>query len=98
MLINCITSLPTVQEADSMCVAIDQSSEFTHFSTMSLEYGTAQRTELSNGEMFRVHEQFKVITSDQDQGCWEWGAGAGSADFQKSPGEGAFREHFLYNT
>jgi hypothetical protein len=26
------------------------------------------------------------------------GAGAGSAYFQKSPGAGAFRERFLYNT
>jgi hypothetical protein len=40
------------------------------------------------------------------QGCWERGAGAragaragaGSAYFQKSPGAGAFRERFLYNT
>jgi hypothetical protein len=32
------------------------------------------------------------------QGCWERGAGAGSAYFQKSPRAGAFRELFLYNT
>jgi hypothetical protein len=28
----------------------------------------------------------------------EAGAGAGNTHFQKSPGAGAFRERFLYNT
>jgi hypothetical protein len=61
MLIDCITCLSRVQGADSMCVAIDQLSEFTHFPVISLEYGATQVTKLSCGDMFRVHEQPRVI-------------------------------------
>jgi hypothetical protein len=43
-----------------------------------------------SGEWEREAQIFKNLR--------ERGAGAGSADFQKSPGAGAFRERFLYNT
>jgi hypothetical protein len=61
MLIDCITGLPRVQGADSMCTTIDQSSEFMHFPVISSEYGEAQVTKLSSGEMFRVHEQLESL-------------------------------------
>jgi hypothetical protein len=54
MLTYCITGLPRVQWEDSRYAMIDQ---FTHFPVISLECGATQVTELSSGEMFRVHEK-----------------------------------------
>ena len=50
--------------------------------------------------MSRTDEPMEGVVFDvqESQGCWDRGAGAGSAYFQKSPGAGAFRERFLYNT
>jgi hypothetical protein len=53
---------------------------------MSLEYGATQVTELSSGEMFRVHEQFRVIASDRDKLPFlvfeiEHGSGSAGRDF-----------------
>jgi hypothetical protein len=47
-----------------MCTTIEQSSKFTHFPVISSEYGEKKVIDLSSGEMFRVHEQLRVITSD----------------------------------
>jgi hypothetical protein len=75
MLLDCITGLPRVQSTDCMCAGIDQLSEFTHFLVISSEYGETWVTKLSLGEMFRVHEQPRVIVSDQDNkflsACWQ---------------------------
>jgi hypothetical protein len=45
-----------VKGEDSICTTIDQSSDFTHFLVIYLEYGVALVTYLSSGEMFGVHE------------------------------------------
>jgi hypothetical protein len=55
---DCITGLLRVQWTYSMSVVIDQ---FTHFLVISSEYGAVQVTELSSGEMSRVHEHPKSL-------------------------------------
>jgi hypothetical protein len=47
-----------------MYAMIDQ---FTHFPMVSSEYRETQVIELSSGDMFRVHEQPRVTTSDCDK-------------------------------
>lgn len=75
MLLDCITSLPRVQSVDCTCAGIDQLSEFTHFPVISSKYGATWVTELSLGEMFRVHEHHRVVVSDRDNkflsACWQ---------------------------
>jgi hypothetical protein len=87
MLTDCITGLPRVQWEDSMYATIDQ---FTHFPVISSEYGATQVTELSSGEMFRVHEQLRVIASDRDKLPFpifeiEYGSGFAGRDFTWMP-------------
>jgi len=75
MFLDCITSLLRVHNVDCTCVGIDQLSDFTHFQVISSEYGATWVTKLSLGEMFRIHEQPKVIVSDWDNkflsACWQ---------------------------
>jgi hypothetical protein len=87
MLTDCITNLPRVQWVDSMYAVIDQ---FTHFPVISLEYGATQVTKLSSGEMFRVHEQPRVIANDRDRLPFpifeiEYGSGFAACDFTWMP-------------
>jgi hypothetical protein len=56
MFIDCIIGLPRVEGKNSMSAVIDQLSNYTYFPVISLEYGETWVTELSCGEMFRVHE------------------------------------------
>jgi hypothetical protein len=68
-----------------MYAAIDQ---FTHFLVISFEYGEV--TYLSSGEGFRVYEQPKVISSDQDRLIFsifkiEYGSGFASHDYTWMP-------------
>jgi hypothetical protein len=66
------------------------SSEFTHFLVISSEHEAAQVTEPSSGEMFRVHEQPRVISSDRDRlpsliFVIEYGSGFAGRDFTWRP-------------
>jgi hypothetical protein len=74
MLLDYITCLLRMQGADSMYAVIYQLLEFTHFTMISSEYGIAQVIDISHGDIFRVHEKPRVITSDWSSrfhsACW----------------------------
>jgi hypothetical protein len=83
-------SIPRAHWEDSGCATFVQLVEFTHFPMISSEHGVAQVTKTSSGDMFRVHEQPKVIASDWDKlpsliFMIEYGSGFADRDFTWRP-------------
>jgi hypothetical protein len=61
-----ITRLLKMQGKDCTNVQVDRLTKFAHFSTIPLDYSTAQVIELSFREMFRLHGWPKAIVSSRD--------------------------------
>jgi hypothetical protein len=55
-----------MQGKDCIYVKVDRLTKFAHFSTIPLDYSSAQVIELSFREMFRLHGWPKAIVSGRD--------------------------------
>ena len=56
-----------MQDIEYIYAELHWLSEFMHLLVISSEYRATQMTELSLGEMMRVHEQPRVVTSDRSR-------------------------------